>query len=166
MKALKLVVVLVIVAAVAAWGYRKFFPSDETQIRKLLASAAERVSIRPNDTGLSKISSVKWLMDHCTSDVQLSVEAPGYPARTVQGREQLGEMLAGIHGLIQSLSLDLMEVDVKLAEDPNQATAQFIARVKADGIDDQIVQEFKVTLKRDQGDWKFQRIEPLSSLKV
>ena len=165
MKNIRLVILLAVVAAAGFWGYRTFFPSDEVVIRKLLVRAAEMASIRAADSGMKKLASVNWLMNACTTDVELALDAPGIEARSIQGRDQLGELLGAVKGMVQSLSIELMDIRVQVDEDKSGATAQFVARANAEGVEDQIIQEFRVRLRRVDGDWKLQRIEPLESLR-
>lgn len=166
MRGSRLVIVLVLFGLVAFWGYRKFFPSDEKVIRNLLAEAAEAGSIRPTDSGMTKFASVKRLMNMCMEDVRVVVDAPGARSLSVEGRERLGEALAGVRATTESLSIELIDIGIEVEEDRSEATAQFIARVEMERSRDEIVQEFRILLKRVDGEWKFARIEPLASLSM
>jgi len=166
LRGVKPIIGLLVAAALACWGYCKFFPSDEAVIHELLVEAAEAASIGPEDSAVAKFASVKRLINMCTEDIRLKVEAPGARVLSVQGRERLGEALAGVRATVQSLDIDLLDVGVEVEEDRTGATAQFIARVNRSGGQEEIIQEFRVVLKRVDGDWKFAQVEPLASLSM
>ena len=61
------------------------------------------------------------------------------------------------------ITITLSEIRVKVPSGSSQAQAQMIARAQVNGMQDDIYQEFKILMLKQDGDWKINLVEPLAT---
>lgn len=166
MRRLLLIVLVLLLGLGGIWLCRRFFPSDERVIRRTLARAAGAVSVRADQGAFDKLGAINRLLNLCSPDIEIVLNARGMGSHSIQGHDQLRDALAAVFGSGESIEVQLLEIGVEVSEDRFQATAQFIARARGGRGEDDIVQELRVRLKRMEGSWRIQRVEPLPSLEL
>ena len=144
--------------------YRYWFPSDQARIKQLLNQAAESASVNPDSSLFSKLGAVNKLLDLCADDIEILVNAPGIQRRSIRGRDQLQEVMTMVQGSQREIEISLRDLTVDVDESGVDASAQFIAQARVDRLQDSIYQEFRVSLVRQDGDWKIRKVEPLQAL--
>ena len=148
-------VVLVVVVAGAAWfGWRWLFPDDESQIRSVLEHIAETMSTGARDEGevarLARAASLRNALDR-----EITVDA-GQPFSRISGREALIGSVARFNAAARDVEFELADVQVQVAPDRSQAAVYLTAEarfVDADGGRGLEARELNLTMKRRDGDW-------------
>lgn len=148
------------------WAYRQLFPPDEVRIRRTLVKTAAAASIHPQESVIEKLRSINSILDACTTEIEVVVDVPELRSHSIRGREELREVLAAARGTGESVAIELMDIGVKVNQDRTSAVAQFIARARLSGAEDELVQEFRVLMNRVEGEWKIHRVESLRSLQI
>jgi hypothetical protein len=146
----------------AAWGfYRWWFPPDETQIRTLMRDAAQAVSWRADSGGLQKLGGVNRLTACCLPDVEIRIDVGVGGRRTVQGTEELRQLVLGARTAGTSLEVSLSDVAVEVSTPADTATAQFLATIRASNLSEPFLQEVRVLVRKRDGRWRIARVEPV-----
>src|SRR5262245_51853678 len=90
------VVRLVLVAVVVALGicaWNTFFPGPEKAIQRNLSQFAEAISFSSNEGNLTRVADSQKAVSLCTTNVEISVEASGYPPQSLNGSAELFQAL-------------------------------------------------------------------------
>lgn len=146
------------------WVWRILFPSPEHVIRSLVGNVAETVSFNAKDGNISKAYKVSKLQDFFTVDVEIAVDAPGYPPHTFTGRDEITQALLAAHSRLNGLKVEFLDVNVKVGPDKQTATANLTAQANFNGERDFSIQELNFLLKKIEGKWKIYRIETVKTL--
>ncbi len=157
---------LVLAALIAAgiWGWRIFFPGPEQVIRKRLAELARTASFRSGESLYAKFSYSQKLTEFCTTDVVITLEAPGYQ-QTLNGREELLQQAAGARAVVGSLKAEFLDTTVNVVAGQPIAFANLTLKVNLSGEQDFLVQELKFTFKKIDGHWLISRVETVKTLR-
>lgn len=159
----RLALVLVLIG-LGFWLYTVFFPGPEKVIRKRLAKVAQLASIRPDQGLLSRGASIQELANYFDSKVEITVNWRGRSEHSLAGRDEIIEAAKLAHAQFKSLEFEFLDVNVTLAPDKQSATVNLTAKVTSDDEKDFQVQEFKITLKKVNGEWLIFQIEPVRTL--
>jgi hypothetical protein len=156
---------LVLVIAGGVWAWRAVFPSPEKVIRKRLVEVAKLASFNANEAPLAKLSNTQQLLAHFASTVEISIEVPGRSMQTVTGTEELRQALMGARAQLSAMTVEFLDIGVRLGADAASAVASTTVRARISGESDPIVQEMKFSFSRTEGDWLIKRIETVNTLR-
>ena len=152
--------------ALAIWGWRVLFPSPENAIRARLKSLAKVVSFGPSDGSISKGYSAQKLTDYFTPQVDISLNAPGYPPLSITDRQELIQGLLYAQANLGSLKVEFLDINVTLGPDKESATANLTAKVTIGKSADFNVQELDITLKKVENRWIIYRVVTVKTLSL
>ncbi len=164
MKRIVLVVALVSCALLGTWLFQVLFPGDERLIRRLIAQVAETASIKPNEHPLVKLSAANKL-GNCFSDhAVISYDAAGWDSRTINGREELVQIAVAARANLQDANIRLLDVYLQIDPGKQSASANVVASATINGGKEPLIQEFRITLKKFDGDWLITRADSVKTL--
>jgi hypothetical protein len=164
MKRVGQVVLVAAAIALGFWLWNHFFPSPEKVIRSRLQALAETVSFKAGEGNISKIYNFQKLPDYFTPDVTVIAEVRGYPSISVDGRDDLVQVMMATRQTLSWLNVQLVDINVTLSEDKQTAVANFTAKATASNQPDLFVQEFNFMLRKVDGRWLIYRIETVKTL--
>ncbi len=146
------------------WLYVKLFPSDETLIRRLLTTVAEKGSLEPGEGNIAKATALSTLTDCFSLEVEVRLEDAPSELSSLQGRRELQQAVQAAWAQVRSVQVTFTDVRLELGPEPARATAQLVAtaRVQPDG--EVWVQPLTVTLAKLDGAWKITRVETVPPL--
>ena len=147
------------IAVLAFLAYQKFFPGEETKIRKLLKNVTDTVSFEANEGNLSKIAALTKLGGYFSPDVVLAVHTPGGRVQEIQGREELLEHAKAARFTLASLKIEFVDISVSVDPSKEMATTELTAKATIPTEKDFFVQELKLGLKKLDDQWRISRVE-------
>ena len=150
--------------ALGIWGWRVLFPSPENIIRSQLKSLAKIVSFKPNEGNISKAYGAQKLTDYFTPEVDINLNAPGYPQLAITARQELIQGLLWAQSNLSSLKVDFLDVNVTLDPDKQGAMANLTAKVIIGKSSDFNVQELNITFKKIEKRWLIYRVVTVKTL--
>jgi hypothetical protein len=152
------------VLALGIWGWRVLFPSPEKIIRSRLDSLAASVSFEPGEGTLTKGYKAQKLTEFFTPDVEIDVNMREYPPQTFSGRDELVQSAMWIQTRFRSVKVELIDINIKLADDKQSAVANLTCKIFLSGERDFTPQELNFTLKKVDNKWLIYRIETVRTL--
>ena len=157
--------VILLAALIGAgwWCWNRFFPSPEHVIRRRLGEVARTASFFPNEGPLAKAANSQKLANFCTTDVEIILDLPGH-SETLSGQKDLFETALGARSLVDSLSVEFLDINIILGSDKSTAVANLTARAKVTGEKEYLVQELRFILKKIGRAWLINRIETVKTL--
>ena len=150
--------------ALGILGWRMLFPSPENVIRSRLKSLAKIVSFEANQGMIAKGYSAQKLTEYFTPEVDISLDAPGYPHLSVSARQELMQGLLWAQSNLGSLKVEFLDINVTLEADKQSATANLTAKVTIGKSSDFNVQELNFSLKKMENRWIIYRIVTVKTL--
>jgi len=157
-------VVLGIIVVVGFWLWTVFFPSPEHVIRQRLAEVAKLASFTSREGPLALAANTQNLASFFSNDVDIQLEIPGRGQQTVHGREELVSGAVMARSALGGMSVEFRGVNVALGPDKNSATVNLTAKARIVGERDLYVQEWKLLMKRIDGEWLITHVEPVKTL--
>jgi len=154
-------VVLVLLGVLGTLAYRWWFPPDEVVIRKVLRQAADAASWEESGGTLERLAGAGRLAAVCTRDVQVLLDTRGARGRRLQGRQEVREAGVAARTQVPWLRLELSDIEVRLVEPGAKATVLLASKVTLAGISEPLVQDYELTLRREDGDWLIERVQPV-----
>jgi hypothetical protein len=164
MKIVLRLALLAVLVAVGFWLYTIFFPGPEKVIRKRLARVAQLASVRPDQGLLSRGSSIQELANCFDSKVEITFNWREGSQHTLAGRDEIIEAAKLAHGRFKRLEIEFLDMNVALAADKQSATVHLTAKITSSDERDFQVQEFKIHLKKVNGEWLIFQIETVRTL--
>ena len=155
---------LLVLAGLAFWGWRVWFPGPEQIIRKRLAELARLASVAPQEPPLKKLATAQQLAGLFTRDTQISVDIPGRSTFTISGRDEVRDNALGARALGSSFTVEFVDVTVNVAPDRQNAVARLTAKANIPGDSMPQVQELKLDFKQVDNDWLINRAETVRTL--
>ena len=156
---------LMVVAGVGLWVGFKFFPGDETVMRRNLGKLAKVASFSPNEAPLTRLGNAKELANFFSRDVRIDLNIRGWHDQSIEGREQLFELGMGARSAGPGAKVELLDPVIDFPGSRDAATVGVTLKVQVSGEPDLIVQELRLTMKKLSGEWLIQRVETVRTLR-
>jgi hypothetical protein len=154
-------VVLALLACV--WIYRQVFPPAERVIEQRLRALASLASVAPNEGALARLANASKLVDFFARDIEIHLLEVPVPLTDIRGRESLRETILAARSQLQRATVRFP--DIQLAVDPDGRSARanltVVAEVNAEA--NAIVQQLKMSLRKDEGSWLIVRVETVKT---
>ena len=157
---------ILLVAGVLGLGllaYRKFFPGDETLIRRVLDEVAVTASVSFDEKPLTRLTKAARLASHFAPNLVLKIAASGLDDRTVEGQEELTQLIVSARSALSEMKVEFFDSQVEVVE--GTATVHTTAFARASGQGDPIAQVVKMVFTKADGAWKIQRVETVRDLR-
>jgi len=153
------------IAVAGVWAWRLLFPGPEQVIRKELTQLAATASIKPNEAPLTKLAKAQRLASFFSNDAEVRVDIPNRPYQDFNGREEIQQGALGARALLNSLKVQFLDMEVRLAQDKQSAVVGLTATADLPGEKVPEVQELEFRLKRIERDWFITRVETVKTLR-
>lgn len=156
----------VLIVAAGVWLWRVFFPSDETQIRKVLLELADAASVQGGEGNIARLSRVNRILGCLTPDVTIRFAPEGGRGIELNGRDEIQAAAVAAPQGGRSIAVEFIDIDVTpVASGAETADAVLTAKVQVTGERDFGVQALKVGLAKDQEfGWRLKRLETFQPL--
>lgn len=158
-----LLLVCAVLGGLGALLYRKLFPSDETLVRRLLDVVAAAASVTPDEKPITRLGKAAQLAGQFADTVVLNIDLAGLQGRTIQGRDELIQLVAGARANLTETTVEFLDANVTVEGDRAQVHTTAFARIS--GQSDPTVQELKMGLAKTDGRWRIDRVETVRTLK-
>jgi hypothetical protein len=150
--------------ALGFWGGIVLFPGPERVIRSLLNDLAETASSDSKQGAIAKAYDLQKIPDFFTPDVEINIDARGYPPMTLHDRDELMQIVAFARSRQGNVKVEFLDINVTLGPDKTSAVANLTCRIMLPGDRDSIVQEANFSLKKAEGKWRIYRVETVKTL--
>lgn len=164
MKNLFRLVLLTALAALGFWLWTIFFPGPEKIIRQKITTLAQTATFSAKDSPIARALKAKKLAGLFSTDAELIADVPGYGARSLTGREEIGEYATAGFVRSQSLKVEFLDTAVRLGADKLTAEVSCTAKVWFGASKDFGVQEMRFQFKKINGTWLIARAETVKTL--
>ncbi len=153
-----LVAALAVAAGYFLWVWAN--PTPEQAVRKQLEKLAETLAIKPNEGNIARVGAINRTLGFFTEDIVVNGEGIAQVNESIQGRTELQQALFAAR---QRMSGAVTFHEIRVAVEPGEieATAEFTAVAELSGQGDPYHQNIKATLKKVEGDWLIQRVDPV-----
>lgn len=152
------------VVALAIWLAFSFFPSPRRAIEKRMQSLAKTASITTREGDLAQALNSAKLASFFTTDVQISVDVPGFSRETLSGRDQVQQAALLARSRLDRFSVEFVDIIIDVNPDKKSASVNLTAKAKVPGEKDWVPQEMKFLLQKTEGDWLINRVETVRTL--
>lgn len=159
------ILAFVAVAALGLWGWFKFFPSDDTVIRRNLEKVARLASFNANEASLTRLGNARELANFFTLDARIEINMRGWHDQHIEGRDQLFEMGMAARSTGPGAKVELIDPVVEIPGTRDSAMVGLTLKAQISGQTDLIVQELRLTMKKLSGHWLIQRVETVRTLR-
>lgn len=166
MKIVTRIVGLLVLLGLGWLGWQHFFPNEENRIHRMLDNLAEAASIPAHQSVIGAATAVDKLLSHVTQNIEMDVEVPGEGRHTFSGREEARDAALTAHRNLSDLKVQFLDVDVALAGDKRTATVELTVKATQPGAKEFFVQEMKLQLRKEDGQWRVSRAETVKPLKL
>jgi hypothetical protein len=159
LRALKPIITLFALAAIAFGIYYLFFPPAEKVIRKRLGKLATAISTRPQGN-IATIANVNKIGSFFHPNVSITVEGFGREFGSVQGRGELQQTALAARQRVGAVSVELYNIKVQVGPGETNATASATALVKVGDETNPAVQELIFQFEKYERDWLIRSATP------
>ena len=156
---------LAIVPAIGIWAWNAFFPGPEKAIRRNLTQFARAITFSSGEGNLTRVADSQKAVSLCTSNIEISVEAPGYPPQSVNGSAELFQALMLARTRLSSLQVEFLDPNISLAPNKESAVVDLTARGRSPGEREMQVMELNFTMRKVGSQWLIRKIETVKTLR-
>ena len=107
----KAIVIAMLIVGIGYWSWGFLFPSAEKQIKETLQRLAEVSSFGSNEKSLSRLGAINAVPRFFVTNAVVRI-AGGF-SRSLDGREEIREAVAGSRAVAQSLKAPFPTQDIK-----------------------------------------------------
>src|SRR5215468_8140551 len=101
-----------IVVALGIWGWKTFFPGPEKAIQRNLTEFAQVISFSSKEGNLSRVANSQKAVSLCTTNIEISVEASGYPPQSFSGSAELFQALMLARTRLANLEVTFLDLNI------------------------------------------------------
>lgn len=153
-----------LVGGLAIWWVRRDpYAREVHRIQKRLAALAEAASFSPDEGLLNKVRYASRLSSFLSTNTHFSIAVGGETLEATLSRTEFEEV-ASRRMVAKGLNVEFLDVVAKPSEDLQEATAHLTARIRLSGDKEYIVQEFRIELRREEGEWLVAGLETVRTL--
>ena len=152
--------------ALGVWLYHRLFPSDERQLRALLAAVAKTASFKPNENPLVQLAAAGKLAGFFSDDAAIHIDVPGLDGRTIQGRAELEQIIAAARASVQSVEIRFPDAQLEIDAGRQSASGHLAVVADINGEKDAAVQELKLSFRKIDRQWKIAQIDTVRTLRM
>jgi hypothetical protein len=164
-KALKPLVQLLVVGALAFAVWHYLFPPPERVIEKKLRALAETVSQNP-EGNISRVANVNRIGNFFHPDVTINLEGFGREAASIQGRGELEQNAMGIRQNNLRIKVIFSNLHIAVGPEKTNATALVTAEVTLNDQKEPIVQDIRLVFEKFDRAWLIRSATPAKALKI
>jgi hypothetical protein len=163
---LSLLLLALIALGTAAFLWFRIDPRarEIRHIQERLQALAKDVSFQGQESLLQRLSYAQGVVKYFADPAEFDVVVNNQELLGIRTRAQLEEMAAAARAAVSGLKVEFLDIHVELETPPTDATAHLTARIQAAGDQDYTVQELRLRLVKDAGDWLVRRVEPLRTM--
>jgi hypothetical protein len=162
-KSFRIVLVAALIGA-GLWGWWMLFPGPERILRSRLKELARTVSFDAKEGTLAKAYHAQKLTEFFTADVEFSIDLREYPARTLNGRDELMRVAMWLRTRFREMRIEFVDINLSFGPDKQTATANLTCKAFFPGERDFSPQEFNFLWKKVDGKWLIYRVETVRTL--
>lgn len=155
----KAIVIAILIAGLGYWSWGILFPSAEKQIKETLQRLAEVASFGSNEKSLSRLGAINAVPRFFITNAVVRISGGNF-SRSLNGREEIREAVAGSRAVAQSLKIDLTDPQVTVVS-PREAKVLITATVYVDNDPNPQLQILEMTMGREKRKWLIKRIDPI-----
>jgi hypothetical protein len=147
------------------WAWTVFFPSPRAAIRHRLTQLAKAASFPAAEGDLARLMNVEKLGGFFSPDVEVKIDAPGYPGVVLHNREELTQAALGARSMVRGIKAQFPDMNIEVT--PGNEAAIVDLTLMADVGDEKnaILQELKFNMKKVDGRWVVTHVETVKTLK-
>jgi hypothetical protein len=161
----KRIILIVVLLGTAYLAWTFFFPSHERLIRKQFQELEKAASFSGNEGELAKVSNAGTVAGFFAQNASVLIDVRGYQQEVISGRDEIFRIATGIRTRLQSLSVEFLDIVVRLADDKHTATVNLTTRVKMPGQSDPMIQELEFQMIREGREWLIQKVVTVRTLR-
>jgi hypothetical protein len=152
------------VAALGWWLWLFFFPPPENVVRQRLAELARTATFGQSASPATRLAKAHKTVGLFSRDAEIVLEAAGDASHRYSGREEIIEAARIGFAALPALTVEFLDVTVRVAADRQSAELSCTARVRAGDSRDFGVQEMRFLWKKIDGAWLISRAETVKTL--
>ncbi len=161
------ILVLLLAAAGCLWLlWQRLFPNDERIIRQRIDHLATLLSVPEHPTLTGNLAAGDRLRDYLATDIELDIDLPGEGRRAFSGRQEIVQLAVATRPGLAGMTVRLLDVQVSLNPDHDQATVSLTGRATLPGRRELFVQEIKLTLRKEDSQWRIAKGETVRTLQL
>ncbi len=157
-------ILLILIAGAAVWGWIAMHPSPEKQVRKQLQALARTASYGSGQGLIGKVADAEKLVGYFASNVNVNIDVPGHHESRFAGRDEIQQASLAVRNTVRSMSISFPDITVIVNADNASAVADATLEAKIAGESDLIVQEVKFHFRKVESDWLIDKIETVKTL--
>jgi hypothetical protein len=157
-------VVVVVLVGLGVMGWRWMFPGDEVRVKRVVEAAVAAVSWEGGEGNIARMAAVNRLGGLCAADVQVVFETRGGRSQVLEGRSDLQQAMMVVRQRAAWLRASVDDLEVRLGDGGLGAVVLLAATVEIGGVDESILGDYKLTLRKEDGEWLIERVEPVGGL--
>jgi hypothetical protein len=146
------------VAAGAIWYY--FFPSPERAIENRLKKLSKVISANVARSNIKKIANANRIAGFFAPDVVIHTEGFSRLVESLNGRNELMQAIIGARAAEGNISAEFYNINIQVAEDKESAIVDMTVIVKIPDQSEPVVGDVKALIKKTDGKWLIQSVEP------
>src|ERR1051326_2970627 len=124
---------VLIVVGIGWWAWKTFFPNHEQIIRAKLLDLAKTACFPPNEPPVKMMANSERIVLSCMTNVEISVDAPGYSKQTFSGRDELLAGILHVRTSISGFGVEFQDIIITVAPDKKSAEANLTAKGRVGG---------------------------------
>ncbi len=165
MKALRPLLQLLIVGAIAFVVWHYLFPPPEQVIEKKLKALAENVSQNP-EGNISRVANVNRIGSFFHPNITINLEGFGREAASIQGRGELEQSAMGIRQNNFRIKVIFSNAHITVGAEKTNATALVTAEVTLNDQKEPVVQDIRLEFEKFDRAWLIRSATAAKALKI
>lgn len=163
------VVQLILLAGLVVLGFvawRWMFPGDEVRVRRVVEAAVDAVSWEAGEGNIARMAAANRLGSLCAADIQVVVETRRGGSQVLEGRSDLQQAMMIVRQRAAWMRVGVDDLEVTIGSGGVGAVVLLAATVEIGGVDESILGDYKLGLKKVDGEWLIERVEPVDGLSL
>ena len=150
---------IIAIAGLGFWLWTVLHPNPEKVIRNRLESLARTSSISADDSPIVRLAAAQEIPDYFSKDARIIINLPQFRARSLDGRDEISEAAMYLQSRLRGVKIQFLDFNFTLGLEKTTAQVDLTAKITFLEDGDLTAQEFKILLKKIDGQWLITHVE-------
>lgn len=150
-------------AALAAWIVWRLLPSDDKAIRKSMLRLVQAASVKPNESGFTRLAYADRLAAFFTTNATLHLEGLSADVPLIATRTDLLQAATAARVYLRQAQFELADLNIKFPAERQVANVYMVVTGQINGETNRFGQPFRVVLRKTNGRWLIEEMTTLEN---
>jgi hypothetical protein len=164
-KKVKIVLLVLVLAAVGFLMWKHFFPNEEKRVRKMLDTLQKEVSVPEKSKNFAKLTAADSIAGFFMPNAEIDVDVPDLGHHTISGRAEIVQIALAAQSQLPGLRMEFSDIAIQIDSGKQTAHVELTVKVAVPRQREMAMQDVRFSLEKYDGNWRIAKAQTVRAFK-